>query len=51
MWPDTVITKLGLGPHREPRRALDLDFCEGCGLCAEPCPAGAVAVIPESGEE
>ena len=49
--PDNAITKLGTGPDGEPCYAIDLDFCKGCGLCAEECPAGAIAMVPETGEE
>jgi Pyruvate/2-oxoacid:ferredoxin oxidoreductase delta subunit len=28
--------------------AIDLDFCEGCGLCAQECPSGAIAMGPET---
>ena len=27
--------------------AIDLDFCKGCGLCAEECPCGAIVMEPE----
>jgi Pyruvate/2-oxoacid:ferredoxin oxidoreductase delta subunit len=28
--------------------AIDLDYCKGCGLCAQECPAGAIAMIAET---
>jgi 2-oxoacid:acceptor oxidoreductase delta subunit (pyruvate/2-ketoisovalerate family) len=27
--------------------AFDYDFCKGCGICAEECPCGAIAMVPE----
>jgi len=27
--------------------AIDLDYCKGCGLCAEECPCGAIEMEPE----
>lgn len=29
------------------RYEIDLDFCKGCGLCAEECPCGAIEMEPE----
>ena len=26
---------------------FDLDFCKGCGLCAQECPCGAIEMQPE----
>ena len=45
--PDRAIQKLGekLGigqPYR-----FDYDLCQGCGLCAQECPCGAIEMIPE----
>jgi Pyruvate/2-oxoacid:ferredoxin oxidoreductase delta subunit len=28
--------------------AYDLDYCKGCGICAEECPCGAIAMEPET---
>ena len=38
--PDSVVSKA-----IEP--AIDLEYCKGCGICAEECPAGAIAMVPE----
>ncbi len=43
--PDNAVIKLDdPGPYRY---EIDLDFCKGCGLCAEECPAGAIEMEPE----
>ena len=34
-----------LGPPGE--YVIDLDYCKGCGLCVEECPAGAIVMVPE----
>ncbi len=43
--PDNAVIKLG-----DPGELykIDLDFCKGCGLCAEECPSGAIEMIPEA---
>ena len=28
----------------------NLDYCKGCGICAEECPVNAIKMIPEGGE-
>ncbi|MBC7266626.1 MAG: 4Fe-4S binding protein [Coriobacteriia bacterium] len=28
--------------------SIDLEYCKGCGICAEECPAGAIAMVPEA---
>jgi 2-oxoacid:acceptor oxidoreductase delta subunit (pyruvate/2-ketoisovalerate family) len=42
--PDNAIVKLGPGL----RYRIDYDFCKGCGLCVEECPAGAMLMVPEA---
>lgn len=42
--PDNAVVKLGMPGQPY---AIDLDYCKGCGLCAEECPAGAIAMSPE----
>lgn len=39
--PDAVVTK-----EIEPK--IDLEYCKGCGICAEECPTGAIAMVEES---
>ncbi|MGA2837081.1 MAG: NAD(P)-binding protein [Acidimicrobiales bacterium] len=41
--PDNAVIKLGPGQ----RYAVDLDFCKGCGLCAQECPCGAIDMVAE----
>ncbi len=42
--PDNAVIKLGPGL----RYAFNLDYCKGCGMCAEECPCGAIDMIRES---
>ncbi len=42
--PDGVISR-SIPP------AIDLEYCKGCGICAEECPAGAIQMVEESGRE
>jgi Pyruvate/2-oxoacid:ferredoxin oxidoreductase delta subunit len=28
--------------------AIDLDYCQGCGMCVEECPCGALEMVPET---
>jgi NADPH-dependent glutamate synthase beta subunit-like oxidoreductase len=44
--PDSAVLKIaGAGAHGY---EIDLEYCKGCGLCAEECPAGAIVMEPES---
>ena len=43
--PDNAVIKLTPGGAYQ--YEIDLDFCKGCGLCAEECPAGAIAMETE----
>jgi NADPH-dependent glutamate synthase beta subunit-like oxidoreductase len=43
MCPDDAVIKIG--PPGE--YVIDLDYCKGCGLCVEECPAGAIVMVPE----
>lgn len=31
--------------------AIDLTYCKGCGICATECPAQAIRMITETGED
>ena len=43
--PDNAVIKLeGGGAYAY---AIDLDYCKGCGICAQECPCGAIAMEPE----
>ncbi len=39
--PDCVVTKT-IPPE------IDYQYCKGCGICAEECPAGAISMVDES---
>jgi 2-oxoacid:acceptor oxidoreductase delta subunit (pyruvate/2-ketoisovalerate family) len=41
--PDDAVIKLGPAGQYE----IDLDYCKGCGICVEECPAGAIRMEPE----
>lgn len=42
--PDNAVIKLGpdLGFQ------INLDYCKGCGICAQECPCGAIRMVPEA---
>jgi 2-oxoacid:acceptor oxidoreductase delta subunit (pyruvate/2-ketoisovalerate family) len=40
--PDSAIALEG-----ERFAGFDLDYCKGCGICAEVCPVDAIAMVPE----
>jgi NADPH-dependent glutamate synthase beta subunit-like oxidoreductase len=44
--PDNAVIKLE--PAGAYAYAFDLDYCKGCGLCAQECPCGAIAMVPET---
>jgi len=41
--PDNAVIKLGPGKGYR----FDFDYCKGCGICAQECPCGAIAMGPE----
>lgn len=42
--PDVAVSKAGEG------FAIDLDYCKGCGVCAEECPRAAIEMVEENTE-
>jgi Pyruvate/2-oxoacid:ferredoxin oxidoreductase delta subunit len=42
--PDNAVIKLGPGMGFE----FNLDYCKGCGICAQECPCGAIQMTPEA---
>ncbi len=42
--PDAVITRT-IPP------TIDLEYCKGCGICAEECPTNAIKMITEGAED
>jgi 2-oxoacid:acceptor oxidoreductase delta subunit (pyruvate/2-ketoisovalerate family) len=40
--PDNAVIKLASGKYE-----INLDYCKGCGICANECPCGAIDMIPE----
>ena len=43
--PDNAVIKLD--PTGSYAYEIDLDYCKGCGLCAQECPCGAIEMEPE----
>ena len=41
--PDNAVIKPGEGE----RYRFDYETCQGCGLCAQECPCGAIEMVPE----
>jgi len=41
--PDGVV---GRGEDGYP--AIDYEYCKGCGICVQECPAGALKMVEES---
>ncbi|HET9103383.1 MAG TPA: NAD(P)-binding protein [Solirubrobacteraceae bacterium] len=44
--PDNAVIKLD--PTGSYAYEIDYDYCKGCGLCAQECPCGAIAMTPEA---
>jgi Pyruvate/2-oxoacid:ferredoxin oxidoreductase delta subunit len=46
--PDNAVLKLSEAAEANANGyKIDLDFCKGCGLCAQECPCGAIEMVPE----
>jgi 2-oxoacid:acceptor oxidoreductase delta subunit (pyruvate/2-ketoisovalerate family) len=41
--PDNAVIKFGPGQ----RFRFNYDYCKGCSVCAQECPCGAIAMVPE----
>jgi pyruvate ferredoxin oxidoreductase delta subunit len=39
--PDNVVSK-------EIEPAIDLEYCKGCGICAQECPVQAISMVPDA---
>jgi pyruvate ferredoxin oxidoreductase delta subunit len=37
--------------QKEAGQEIDLEYCKGCGICMEVCPADAITMVPEHEEE
>jgi NADPH-dependent glutamate synthase beta subunit-like oxidoreductase len=47
--PDNAVIKLAAdGSPASYTYEIDLDYCKGCGLCAQECPCGAIEMVPET---
>jgi NADPH-dependent glutamate synthase beta subunit-like oxidoreductase len=42
--PDNAIIKLGPGLGFQ----INLDYCKGCGICAQECPCGSIKMVAET---
>ena len=47
MCPDSAVIKLAELAFDGSHYAFDLDYCKGCGLCANECPTGYIQMVPE----
>lgn len=45
--PTNVIT---IYKDKEECVEINLDYCKGCGICANECPTGCLSMIPERGD-
>ena len=48
MCPDNAVIKTAELATDGSHYLFDLDFCKGCGLCAQECPTGYIQMIPET---
>ena len=47
MCPDNAVIKTLQTASDGSHYVFDLDYCKGCGLCAQECPTGYIQMVPE----
>ncbi|MCR8547389.1 FAD-dependent oxidoreductase [Salipiger sp. P9] len=47
--PDNAVIKTQELASDGSHYLFDLDYCKGCGLCAQECPTGYIQMVPEEG--
>lgn len=48
MCPDNAVIKTVEAATDGSHYVFDLDYCKGCGLCAQECPTGYIQMVPET---
>ncbi len=46
--PDNAVIKTQELASDGSHYLFDLDYCKGCGLCAQECPTGYIQMVPET---
>lgn len=49
MCPDSAVIKTVEAATDGSHYVFDLDYCKGCGLCAQECPTGYIQMVAETG--